>query len=205
MFRENISVERAKCAYLDQDEVSRSFFAANYQPDHAMFLMERGNRLLPINESLAEIRPYQDSDYLIFQSLLESVFYRLRQRLGYPLWYREASEKDRCRFLAGQDKRYVMWLKGDIIAVAVLFENTIEAIAVTPIFQSQGFGRSFISFLVNQLMARGAKSVQLWVDDGNEAKQLYELLGFNQLANYHFLYHRYRPETRPVGPPPVLD
>ncbi|MBP1042850.1 GNAT family N-acetyltransferase [Vagococcus sp. BWB3-3] len=206
MFRENESVERAKCAYLDQDNTSRSFLlAANYQRDYAMFLMERDTQLLPIKESLAEIRPYHDNDYLIFQSLLESVFYKLRQRLGYPLWYREASERDRRRFLADKGNRYVMLVKGEIIAVGVLFDNILEAIAVKPAFQNQGFGSIFISFLVNKLIARGAEKVQLWVDDGNEAKQLYELLGFNQLALYHFYYRRYRPETRPIGPPPELD
>lgn len=59
----------------------------------------------------------------------------MRQRLGSPLWYREASERERRRFLADQDNHFVMRLKDDMIAVAILFENTIEAIAVTPNFQ----------------------------------------------------------------------
>ncbi|WP_314065943.1 GNAT family N-acetyltransferase [uncultured Vagococcus sp.] len=126
----------------------------------------------------------------------------MRQRLGSPLWYRGASERDRRRFLADQDNRFVMRLKGDMIAVAILFENTIEAIAVKPDFQHQGFGCSFISLLVNQLIARGTKRVQFWVDDGNEAKELDESLGFHQLALYHFLYQPYRPKPRPVGPSP---
>lgn len=206
MFRKNDDVERAKCASLTTDDASLSFLTQNgYQLDHSMFLMKRDACLLPITETKAHIRHYQNEDYFVFQSLLETVFYDLRKRLGYQLWYREASENDKHRFLNDKENRYVMILEGQIIAIGILYHQTVEAIAVRQEYQAQGYGKSFMSFLVNELIGRRAETIQLWVDYGNEAKLLYENLGFTDLAQYQFLSRRYRPETRPSGPPPKLE
>ncbi|WP_339265721.1 GNAT family N-acetyltransferase [Paenibacillus sp. FSL K6-1330] len=67
--------------------------------------------------------------------------------------------------------------------------------------QSRGYGKAFVSFLLNEMMHRGEKIVKLEVVKGNPAKTLYESLGFKEKSLYHIVTKYYRPDSRLSRPP----
>lgn len=88
-----------------------------------------------------------------------------------------------------------------ISAVGVIDGSELRHVAVRPDLQSCGYGRAFVSFLVNEIMRRGEKNVKLWVVKGNFAKKLYDSLGFREKSLYHFVNKYYRPDSRLKTPP----
>lgn len=199
-FGGNHSVERAKCATADNEA---SFLQKHgYRHDYDMSLMTYNRQALAVKP--IEIRQYQDDDYQVFQNLHETVFFELRKNLGYPLWYRPSSEHQRQQFLKDKHNRYVVTKDLRIIAIGIISGDSLEAVAVHPDFRGQGYGSSLIAYLINELLMRQVQTIYLWVDKGNQAKSLYETLGFETVGLYTFWSKRYRPETRPSGPPPNL-
>ncbi|WP_213587487.1 GNAT family N-acetyltransferase [Paenibacillus sp. J2TS4] len=77
----------------------------------------------------------------------------------------------------------------------------LEHVVVRPDLQGRGYGRAFVSFLVNEMIRRGEKMVKLGVVKGNPAKKLYERLGFKEKSLYHWVTKYYKPDTRLSRPP----
>lgn len=115
--------------------------------------------------------------------------YAIEQRCHAFPW----SEKT---FASNQGERYFN-LRLDVaetmaafaITQIVLDEATLFNIAVDPIFQRRGLGRALLDYLLDELEARGVKTLWLEVRASNAAAiALYESVGFNEATirrNYY--------------------
>jgi ribosomal protein S18 acetylase RimI-like enzyme len=148
------------------------------------------------------IRQYEDDDYLICHSISEIAFFKMHELVGIlPSYYFPPNEKERKSFVENRNNIFVMLIDGEIVAVGVIGGSELRHVCVRPDLQSRGYGRAFVSFLVNEIMRRGEKIVKLGVVKGNPAKKLYESLGFKEKSLYHWLTKYYKPDTRLSRPP----
>lgn len=162
--------------------------------------MEREGEIL--TESNISVRKYEDDDYLKFHSIREATFYKMRKRVGIlPSYYNAPEESEGKSFLENRNNRFVMLVDGEIAAIRVIDGSELRQVAVRQDIQSHGYGRTFVSFLVNEIMRRGEKIVKLGVAKGNPAKKLYESLGFKEKSLYHYVKKYYRPDSRLSKPP----
>lgn len=193
--------ERALGACRADDPDTLQFVYRNgYYISHTSFLMERTGP--PLAHAPIDVRPYQDGDYLACKKLQDTAFYHMRARAGlWPNFYALPSEAERMRYAQSRDDRFVLWAEDEIIAVAKIGGNEIDLVSVRDDRQGKGYGRAFVSWLVNKVMERSGPTVTLWVVKGNFAQTLYEQLGFASTAAYHFLARYYRPDTRLSAPP----
>jgi len=197
----NEAVERSLVPCIDGDRSSLQFLYKNgYYISYSSYIMEREGEPLP--ESHISIRQYEDDDYVICHNIWEIAFYKMHKRVGLlPTYYFPPNERERKRFVEDRNNRFVMLVDGEIVAVGVIDGNELSHVSVRPDFQSRGYGRAFVSFLVNEIMRRGEKTVKLGVVKGNPAKKLYESLGFKEKSLYHWLTKYYKPDTRMSRPP----
>ncbi|MFE5318320.1 GNAT family N-acetyltransferase [Paenibacillus sp. NPDC056579] len=195
------AVERSIGACIDGDRFSLQFLYKNgYYISHSMYFMERKGG--PLTESIFLIRHYEDDDYLTWHSISQMAFYKMREHVGIlPSFYYTSSESERKSFLENKNNRFVMLVDGEIVAVGVIAGNEVQLVAVRIDLQSRGYGRAFVSFLVNEIIRRGEKVVKLGVVKGNPAKKLYDHLGFNEKSLYHIMNRYYKPESRMSRPP----
>lgn len=200
MLRDMDRLERSMCSCLHGDFDALQFLYKNgYYVSHSSYCMERTGPLLPAPP--IEVRPYEDKDYFAWQSLQDTAFYHMRVRVGMmPHVTYRPDEAERAEYLATRADRYVMVDGGEIVAVGRIEGAELSIVAVRHDMQSRGYGKAFVSWLVNQIMARGADTVTLWVVAGNWAKRLYDALGFVEKAQYDFLVRYYRPDSRPSAP-----
>lgn len=162
--------------------------------------MEREGSLLPLDEM--EVRQYDDEDYFVCDNIIEMAFYKMRERVGiFPPYFYVPSESERQKFFINRNNRYVMIKDGEIIAVGLINGSELDQVTVRNDFQSKGYGRKFVSFLINEIISRGNKTVKLTVVEGNFAKDLYESLGFKVTKKYHCFQKYYKNDTRLSAPP----
>lgn len=199
---QNEVVERSVGLCLDGDRTSLQFLYKNgYYIFHSSYFMEREGEPLTESNNIS-VRKYEDDDYLKFHSIREMAFYKMRERVGMlPSYYYAPEELERKNFLEDRNNRFVMLVNGEIAGIGVIDGSEIRQVAIQPDIQSHGYGRAFVSFLVNEIMSRGEKSVNLWVVKGNFAKNLYESLGFKEKSLYHSVQKYYRPDSRLSQPP----
>ncbi|CAG7659007.1 GNAT family N-acetyltransferase [Paenibacillus allorhizosphaerae] len=196
------AVERSEGACIDGDRSSLQFLYKNgYYINHSMYFMEREGE--PLTESNFSFRQYEDDDYLTWHSISQIAFYKMRENVGIlPSYYYSSSESERKSFLENKNNKFVMLVDGEIVAIGgITAGNELHLIAVRTDLQSRGYGRAFVSFLVNEIMRRGEKVVKLWVVKGNPAKNLYDRLGFKEKSLYHFVNRYYKPDSRLSRPP----
>jgi ribosomal protein S18 acetylase RimI-like enzyme len=63
----------------------------------------------------------------------------------------------------------------------------IFGLGLLPEFQGEGFGKQFLSLLIDHLFSRGARKVKLEVDSNNKrAIHLYQQLGFAVLSGFDY-------------------
>ncbi|MGG3305985.1 GNAT family N-acetyltransferase [Paenibacillus lautus] len=195
------AVERSIGACMDGDRSSLQFVCKNgYHILHSSYIMVREGEILP--ESHFPIRQYEDDDYPVWHVIREMAFYKMRERVGIlPSYYIAPSEWERNNFLKDRNNRFVMDIDGEIAACGVIDGCELRQVAVRPDMQSRGYGKAFVSFLLNEMMHRGEKIVKLEVVKGNPAKTLYESLGFKEKSLYHIVTKYYRPDSRLSRPP----
>lgn len=203
LLSQNEAVEHSLGACMEGDRSSLQFLYKNgYYISYSSYMMEREGEPLP--ESRISVRPYEDDDYVTCHQIWELAFYNMHERAGIlPSYYYPPNDRERKRFIEDRNNRFVMQVDGDIVAVGVIHGNELSHVSVRPDLQSRGYGRAFVSFLVNEMLRRGEKKVKLWVVKGNPAKQLYESLGFKEKSLYHWLIKYYKPDTRLSRPPSV--
>ncbi|MCM3340666.1 GNAT family N-acetyltransferase [Paenibacillus sp. MER TA 81-3] len=144
--------------------------------------MEREGEPLP--ESHIFGRQYEDDDYLTCHSISEIAFYKMHKRVGMlPTYYFPPNERERKSFAENKSNIYVMLVDGEIVAVGIIDGSELSHVSVRHDFQSRGYGRAFVSFLVNEIMRRGEKIVKLGVVKGNPAKNLYSASWFQRKVN----------------------
>jgi len=201
LLSQNEAVERSMGACLDGERSSLQFLYKNgFYISYSSYIMEHEGEPLP--ESHTSIRQYEDDDYLIFHGISEIAFYKMHERVGIlPSYYFPPNERERKSFVEDRNNRFVMLIDEEIVAVGVIDGSELSHISVHPDLQSHGYGRAFVSFLVNEIMRRGEKIVNLGVVKGNPAKKLYESLGFKEKSLYHWLTKYYKPDTRLSRPP----
>ncbi|MEF3308710.1 GNAT family N-acetyltransferase [Paenibacillus sp. GYB004] len=204
LLSQNEAVERSMGTCMEGDRSSLQFLYKNgYYISYSSYMMERKDEPLP--ESKISVRPYEDDDYVPCHQIWELAFYHMHEKAGIlPSYYYPPNDRERKRFIDDRNNRFVMQIDGDIVAVGVINGNELSHVSVRPDLQSRGYGRAFVSFLVNEMMRRGEENVKLWVVEGNSAKKLYESLGFKEKSLYHWLTKYYKPDTR-LSRPPSMD
>lgn len=195
------AIERSIGVCIDGDQSSLQFVYKNgYHILYSSYIMEREAEVLP--ESNFPIRQYQDIDYPKWHMIREIAFFNMRERVGIlPPFYYPPSEWERKNFLNDKNNRYVMFVDDEMVAIGVIDGNELRQVAVRPDMQSRGYGRAMVSFLVNEMINRGEKVINLEVVKGNPAKIMYESLGFEKKTLYHIVTKYYRPDSRISRPP----
>lgn len=194
-------VERSMGGCIDGDRSSLQFLYKNgYYISYSGFFMDRKGDFLP--EQHISVRPYEDNDYETCLVLMEVAFYKLHESLDLlPTYYFPPNENERKRLFENKSNIYVLLVDGEIAGVGMINGNELSHVSVRYDLQSRGYGRPFVSYLVNEIMRRGNTIVKLGVLKGNRAKKLYESLGFKEKSLYHWLTKYYRPDTRMSRPP----
>lgn len=183
-------------------EKVRSSFRANY-PSTLTFahklgygdyfsssLMRRTGGPFPM-EKLEElpVRSYTDQDYTASQSLYAEAFHEMRVRVGsFPdSVVAQPSEQERRSWLEDAQDRFVYVLNGEIAAYAHLSTGEISSISVRSDLQGHGIGKTFMRYLCNEIYRRGYANVDLWCVVGNNARILYDRLGFEEKYTMQFV------------------
>ncbi|WP_018754283.1 GNAT family N-acetyltransferase [Paenibacillus terrigena] len=142
--------------------------------------MQRTSDPFPLEE--LPVRLYTDEDYLPTQSMYATAFHEMRVRVGcFPdSVIAEPSEKGRRAWIEDAENRFVYEINGEIVAYSHLCGHEISSISVRTDFQGQGIGRKFVMYLCNEIYQRGSATVDLWCVIGNDARNLYDSLGFKE-------------------------
>lgn len=201
LLSQNEAVERSIGLCIDGDRSSLQFLYKNgYYISYSSYIMEREG--VPLPESNISVRQYEDDDYLICHNICEIAFYQMHERVGIlPSYYFPPNERERKRFVEDRNNRFVMLIDGEIVAVGIIDGCELSHVSVRPDLQSRGYGRAFVSFLVNEIIRRGEEIVKLGVVKGNPAKKLYESLGFKDKSLNHWVTKYYKPDSRLSRPP----
>ncbi|MEK4480635.1 MULTISPECIES: GNAT family N-acetyltransferase [unclassified Paenibacillus] len=95
----------------------------------------------------------------------------MRQRVGmYPSFFYKPVEWEREQYAENKDNMFVMIVDETIVAVGKIAGNKISMVAISIEHQSRGYGRSFVKFLINEIISRGEDKAILEVVKGNFAK-----------------------------------
>ncbi|MGN7356698.1 GNAT family N-acetyltransferase [Paenibacillus sp. SAF-054] len=151
-----------------------------YDPYFLSASMQRTGDPFPLE--VLPVRRYTDEDYPASQSLYARAFHDMRVRVGsFPdSVIAEPSEKERISWSADADTRFVYEFKGEVVAYSHLSGNVLSSISVHPDFQGLGIGRKFVMYLCNEIYRRGFSKVELSCVVGNDARKLYDSLGFTE-------------------------
>jgi ribosomal protein S18 acetylase RimI-like enzyme len=201
MLIHNETVEHTVFTVLSSDaELISVLGKNNYRLYFTSYIMERIGDPFPPADIL--VRNYEENDYFEWDRVCELAFYHMRQRIGmYPSFFYKPVEWEREQFAKNKDNMFVMTVDGTIVALGKIAGNKISIIAISIKHQSRGYGRSFVKFLVNEIISRGEDKVILEVVKGNFAKALYESLGFKETEIHHNYIKYFRPDTRLSAPP----
>lgn len=204
MLSKNAVVERSIGVCKDGDRCSLQFlYKHGYYISYSSFIMEREGAPLP--ESNISVRQYEDNDYVICHNIWEVAFYQMHERVGIlPSYYYPPNETERKRFAEDRNNRFVMLIDDKIVAIGIIDGRELSHVSVRPDLQSRGYGRAFVSFLINEIIRRGGKTVTLGVVKGNPAIKLYKSLGFKEKSLTHLVTKYYKPDTRLSRPPSDL-
>ncbi|MBY3626748.1 GNAT family N-acetyltransferase [Acinetobacter sp. CUI P1] len=198
---QNVAVERSIGFCIDGDRCSLQFlYKHGYYISYSSFIMEREG--VPLPEINITVRQYEDDDYVICHNICEIAFYEMHERVGIlPSYYYPPNETERMRFTEDRNNRFVMLIEGEIAAVGIIDGFELSHVSVRPDLQSRGYGRAFISFLVNEIVRRGGEIVTLGVVKGNPAIKLYKSLGFKEKSLNHWVTKYYKLDSRLSRPP----
>ncbi len=143
-------------------------------------LMQRSGELFPVEE--LPVRTYTDEDYLASHPLYATAFHEMRVRVGcFPdSVIAQPSEKERKEWQKDAEDRFVYEINGEIVAYSHLSGNELSSISVRTDLQGRGIGRKMVMHLCNLIYQRGNETVELSCVVGNEARKLYDSLGFEE-------------------------
>ncbi|WIV21198.1 GNAT family N-acetyltransferase [Paenibacillus polygoni] len=200
----NEEVERSIGVCVNGDHSSLQFIYKNgYYISYSSYIMELEGEFPAENQAF--IRPYEEDDYITCHNISELAFFKMHEHINMlPSYYYPPNERERQRFAEDRTNRFVMLVDDEIVAVGIIDGSELSHVSVRPELQGRGYGRTFVTFLVNEIKRRGAKTVKLWVLKGNPAKKLYESLGFREKSLNHWVTKYYRPDTRLSRPPSHL-
>lgn len=164
--------EDAARAFAQRLQYSFYYTSACMQRKGSPFLLD----VLPV-------RQYADDDYFTCQALYAKAFHEMSVRVGsFPdSVIARPSENEREEWRKGAANRFVYRNNGEIAAFAHVDGNELSSIAVDVRFQGQGIGRRFVQYLCNEIYRRGFDTISLWCVIGNDARKLYDSLGFEEM------------------------
>lgn len=141
------------------------------------------------------VRLYSDEDYLQGHALYAQAFHEMRIKVGdFPdSTVEQPSEKNRQGWNSDATNRFTWEENGEIFAHGHLEGNEIGSISVRTDLQGHGIGKKFVMYLCNEIYNRGYKEVVLWCVVGNNARKLYDSLGFRELYVAEFAYKSIHP------------
>ncbi|KHL94838.1 GCN5 family acetyltransferase [Paenibacillus sp. IHB B 3415] len=151
-----------------------------YAPYYSLVYMQRTGGFFSQEE--APVRLYTDEDFLPAHSLYATAFHEMRVRVGcFPdSVVAQPNEGRRNAWKADAEDRFVYEFNGEIAAYSHLHGNEISSVSVRSDLQGCGIGREFVKYLCNEIYQRGHATVVLCCVVGNEARQLYDSLGFQE-------------------------
>jgi ribosomal protein S18 acetylase RimI-like enzyme len=141
------------------------------------------------------VRDYCDADYTSAHAMYARAFHEMRVHAGdFPdSVIEQPNDKMRKYWEKTSTERLVYVQNNEIIGYAHIEGNEIGSISVKSQNQRQGIGRNFMKYICNKILAGGKDSVLLFCVVGNNAKNLYDSLGFKELYTSDYaiksIYH----------------
>lgn len=171
------------------NEVSKKFARKfGYERNFSSAYMKHTEGKFAIGE--LPVRLYIDEDYPKSQALYAQAFHEMRIKVGdFPdSIVEQPSERNRQAWNADAANRFTYEENDEIAAHGHLEGNEIGSVSVRTDLQGHGIGKKFIMYLCNEIYNRGYKEVVLWCVIGNNARNLYDSLGFKELYVAEFAY-----------------
>lgn len=136
----------------------------------------------PFETESVPVRQYKDMDYSAAHSLYAEAFHIMRLGTGcFPESVPEAPSEQMRKFWAETDNERLVYLMGDeIVGYAHIEGSEISSVSVKPKYQGKGIGQMFLKYIVNKLLNEGHKKPYLYCVVGNDARYLYDKLGFKK-------------------------
>lgn len=173
------------CCCANADERVRSLLQSlGYRQDFPSCYMEYQGAPVAIGVPKAVFRPYRPDEYEKVHAFDAEAFHRMR--LSTP-WFPDStpeapSEEMKEEWAGTAQERFVYALNGEPIGFAHLEGDEIDSISIAPAYQGHGYGREFLTEVVNHMITDEKKTaIGLWCIDGNEkALTLYRSVGFEE-------------------------
>ena len=181
----SVGVEKAICDFLVNEQEQSFMYKNGYKKWFCSNNMTYTGVKLPVAHN--DIVNYEDRDYEECQKIYSESFHKMRLSVGLESKLSQPSAEDRKDYKDSAENSFVMRDNNQIVAFLRIEDNEIVTVAVGVEHQGKGFGKSMISFAVNELLDRGCTNLHLWVVDGNPAKSLYEKLGFKMERKHEFV------------------
>lgn len=181
----NAGVDEIVCDF-KTNALERSFLYKNGYKHwfHSNFMIYTGGKLPMDNYKIIN---YEDEHYAQCQKIFSEAFHKMRLLVGLESTLSLPNEKERSAYKENAENMFVLHDNNQIVAVARLEGNEIDAVAVAVDQQGKGYGKALVSYSVNKLLDRGCTKVTLWAVEGNPAKFLYEKLGFTTERMHEFV------------------
>lgn len=176
-------------SYHADNEVSKRFARRfGYERGFSSAYMKHTEGRFSIGE--LPVRLYIDEDYPQSHALYAQAFHEMRIKVGsFPdSMVEQPSEKNRQAWNADAVNRFTYEENDEIAGHGHLEGNEIGSVSVKTDLQGHGIGKKFVMYLCNEIYNRGYKEVALWCVIGNNARKLYDSLGFRELYIAEFAY-----------------
>lgn len=178
-------VKKVVCDFKGNKERQQFLYKRGYNPWFYSNLMIYEGGKLPTADY--DVKSYEDKDYGECERIFSHGFHKMRLSMGLESKLSEPSEDQRKSYRENKENIFVLRENDEIIAVSRIDGCELDSVAVKIDKQGRGFGRHLVSYSVNQILHRGYSKVNLWVVEGNQAKALYEKLGFKVHRLHEFV------------------
>lgn len=167
--------------YADNEVSKRFANRLGYERQFSSAYMKHTEGKFAIGE--LPVRLYIDEDYLQSHDLYAQAFHEMRIKVGdFPdSMVEQPSEKNRQVWNSDAANRFTYEENDEIAGHGHLEGNEISSVSVRIDLQGHGIGKKFVMYLCNEIYNRGYKDVVLWCVIGNNARKLYDSLGFREL------------------------
>lgn len=135
-----------------------------------------------------KLETYKDEYFQLELDLESDVFYELRVSNGWePHRINESSEKELKEikefFNQYKNSFYFLFENGDLIGSSMHKRNYIQCLSIGNKYQRKGYGSLLTKFIINKIIEKGYKCVELNVfSDNLKAIEMYKKLGFRIIA-----------------------
>ena len=131
------------------------------------------------------IRKHRDEDFIEAYTMSAEAFHIMRLETGYfPDSIPFVPDEDvRQQCLETAEERYIYEVNNEIVGCAHIDGAELDNVAIKISHQGKGLGRLFVKYLVNEILQKGIDKPFLYcIDQNQKARQLYNSLGFKEIA-----------------------